>query len=196
MRTRADSPTKTCIHPSGCPGALRARGLCSTHYNQQHQPERHRLRLVICLVCGVQMQRRAQRYERTVCSVSCRSALDGNIGTGQYDWATDAAHRASEAGALIVDVFDRLKVFERDHWTCRICMLPIDPTLDGIHPMGATVDHVVPLSRGGEHSLANAQAAHLRCNAAKSDHPGSLSVTTGSGGLLPPGSAEGTDGGG
>jgi 5-methylcytosine-specific restriction endonuclease McrA len=168
MRTRADSPTLNCSE-QGCDGALRARGLCSTHYNQQHQPERHRLRTVACVVCGAQMQRRTQRYERVVCSVPCRNVVCGNEGDGQYDWAIDAARRASDAGALIVEVFDRIDVFTRDKWTCRICFDPVDSTLDPLHPMSPSVDHIVPLSRGGEHSLANAQTTHLRCNAAKSD---------------------------
>lgn len=33
----------------------------------------------------------------------------------------------------------------------------------------ATIDHVIPLSRGGEHLPANVQAACLRCNSAKHD---------------------------
>ncbi|WP_372492118.1 HNH endonuclease [Kineosporia corallincola] len=31
----------------------------------------------------------------------------------------------------------------------------------------ATVDHIVPITAGGEHALANAQLAHWTCNAAK-----------------------------
>jgi 5-methylcytosine-specific restriction endonuclease McrA len=33
----------------------------------------------------------------------------------------------------------------------------------------ATIDHVVPVSRNGEHSLGNTQLAHFRCNIWKSD---------------------------
>lgn len=36
-------------------------------------------------------------------------------------------------------------------------------------PMSASVDHIVPLSRGGEHSMANVQCAHLSCNSSKGD---------------------------
>lgn len=31
------------------------------------------------------------------------------------------------------------------------------------------MDHIVPLSRGGEHSLDNVQCAHLSCNCRKGD---------------------------
>jgi 5-methylcytosine-specific restriction endonuclease McrA len=29
------------------------------------------------------------------------------------------------------------------------------------------VDHVVPLSKGGEHTMRNSRTAHLSCNSAK-----------------------------
>jgi 5-methylcytosine-specific restriction endonuclease McrA len=37
--------------------------------------------------------------------------------------------------------------------------------------MRASVDHIVPLSLGGPHTLDNAQLAHLRCNAIKGNRP-------------------------
>jgi 5-methylcytosine-specific restriction endonuclease McrA len=37
------------------------------------------------------------------------------------------------------------------------------------HPMSFVVDHVIPLNRGGTDTIANKQAAHRRCNRAKSD---------------------------
>lgn len=168
MRIRADSPTKTCNH-QGCTGALRARGLCSTHYNQQHQPNRHERHDMQCSVCGAPVQRCVRRGQR-VCSVVCRTALlNSQAPTNSYDWAVDAAHRARKAGAQVIEVFDRITVFERDAWTCGVCSIPVDADVDALHPDSATVDHIVPLSRGGDHSLVNVQCAHLRCNSIKND---------------------------
>ncbi|MEU2313138.1 HNH endonuclease [Streptomyces albidoflavus] len=51
---------------------------------------------------------------------------------------------------------------------CWLCGHSIPPGLDARHPLSFTLDHVVPLSRGG--SLldpANARSAHRRCNSAK-----------------------------
>lgn len=51
---------------------------------------------------------------------------------------------------------------------CARCGHNIDPALDPRHPMSFTLDHVVPLARGG--SLldpANARSMHRRCNSAK-----------------------------
>lgn len=57
---------------------------------------------------------------------------------------------------------------ERQDGKCHYCDLIFDPR--DIDPMNrATLDHVVPLSRGGEDSEANTVAACLLCNTAKGD---------------------------
>jgi len=33
--------------------------------------------------------------------------------------------------------------------------------------MGATIDHIIPLSKGGLHMMSNCQLAHRRCNSYK-----------------------------
>ncbi|RAO26486.1 hypothetical protein PSN13_06514 [Micromonospora saelicesensis] len=172
MRTRADSPTKVCTVPD-CDSPLRARGLCSTHYNQRHQPGRHAARAVPCTVCGTETQRPTNSRRRPTCSVDCRTLLQhgGTAGaSGTYDWAKDAARRARLAGATVVDLFDRSEVFVRDQWVCQLCGLPTDVTASPFDPASPTVDHVVPLSKGGEHTLANTQCSHLGCNSSKADH--------------------------
>jgi len=80
---------------------------------------------------------------------------------------SDDTRRAKKAGAWQGYVIDRFSVFERDNWTCQLCHEPIDPTLAGRHPMMATIDHVVPFTRGGLHTYKNVQAAHFGCNSAK-----------------------------
>ncbi|MET7924735.1 HNH endonuclease [Streptomyces sp. NPDC005349] len=60
-------------------------------------------------------------------------------------------------------------VHARDQWTCQLCGLPIDPEVAWPSPMSASVDHIVPLSRGGSHSIINVQSAHLGCNSRKGD---------------------------
>jgi 5-methylcytosine-specific restriction endonuclease McrA len=61
-------------------------------------------------------------------------------------------------------------VFERDGWICGLCGEAIDPELKFPHPMSASVDHIIPLARGGPHTMLNVQAAHLRGNIVKRDN--------------------------
>ena len=75
--------------------------------------------------------------------------------------------RALKAGAKVGGPFTNLEVFERDSWVCGLCSLLVDPDAAYPDPGSASLDHVVPLSRGGEHSLSNVQLAHLSCNVSK-----------------------------
>lgn len=63
--------------------------------------------------------------------------------------------------------FAPVEVFERDGWTCGICDLPVDPSAKWPEPDSVSLDHIIPLSRGGEHTRANTQCAHLYCNTVK-----------------------------
>lgn len=62
---------------------------------------------------------------------------------------------------------DRLAIYERDGWRCGICSDPVDPDAKWPDRMSASLDHVVPVARGGLHVVENLQLAHLRCNARK-----------------------------
>lgn len=51
---------------------------------------------------------------------------------------------------------------------CGICGQPVDKSLKFPHPMSATVDHIIPIERGGHPSaIENLQLAHFACNNAK-----------------------------
>ena len=53
---------------------------------------------------------------------------------------------------------------------CGICGRPIDKELKYPHPLAASVDHIIPVSRGGHPSdIENLQIAHWTCNRQKSD---------------------------
>lgn len=52
---------------------------------------------------------------------------------------------------------------------CGICGQAIDYTLRTPHPDSFEVDHIHPHSKGGTFDPNNTQAAHRRCNRAKSD---------------------------
>ena len=77
----------------------------------------------------------------------------------QITLKSSASYRARKKGAF-VEVVDPIMVLESAHGICGICNQQVDPT-------NFEVDHINPLSLGGEHSYANTQPAHPRCNRRK-----------------------------
>lgn len=71
--------------------------------------------------------------------------------------------RARQRGAQHERV-ERLKAFERDGWRCGRCGKKVNGRLKWPHPWCATLDHIVPLALGGDHTYENVQLAHWRCN--------------------------------
>lgn len=75
-------------------------------------------------------------------------------------------HRAEQYG-VAYEWVERRRVYERDGWQCQLCQKPIDRTLKAPHRLSASLDHIIPISKGGPHTYANVQAAHLACNTVK-----------------------------
>lgn len=68
--------------------------------------------------------------------------------------------------AYVEDVIPTV-VFDRDKWRCHLCKKRVSRKLAWPDPMSVSLDHVIPLAHGGEHSYANTRCAHLRCNIIK-----------------------------
>ncbi|GAB06690.1 hypothetical protein GII30_20515 [Gordonia amarae] len=67
------------------------------------------------------------------------------------------------------EVFQREEVFIRDDWLCGLCGEPTDPTVEYPHPHSPSLDHLLPVTRGGSHTRENAICAHLGCNIQKNN---------------------------
>lgn len=64
--------------------------------------------------------------------------------------------------------FDATIVFERDGWHCRLCGVETPKELRGKFESNApTIDHIIPLSKGGPHTIRNSQCACRKCNSSK-----------------------------
>lgn len=71
--------------------------------------------------------------------------------------------------AVGAEDFKDEEIFERDGWVCQLCFELVDKALPWPHLMSKTLDHVMPVVRGGAHTRANTQLAHLTCNVSKKD---------------------------
>lgn len=75
------------------------------------------------------------------------------------------ARKARKRGASRTEHVISRKVYERDGYVCWLCEEPTEP--QGVYARRPSVDHVVPLVLGGEHTYDNARTAHRGCNSAK-----------------------------
>jgi hypothetical protein len=65
-----------------------------------------------------------------------------------------------------------LEIYERDGWKCGLCHRKVNPKLTWPHRMSPSLDHIIPLAKGGHHVRTNVHLAHLTCNLSKQDRGG------------------------
>jgi len=76
--------------------------------------------------------------------------------------AQKALRRAKAAGRVRAQLVFLDVIRERDNQMCHLCNRWVS-----IHE--ASLDHVIPLSKGGEHNEDNIKLAHSVCNSKKGD---------------------------
>lgn len=100
-----------------------------------------------------------------MCSELCRKAAR------RYATRSASRRRKERLAEVESEVFTREEIFDRDEWICQLCRLPVLPEVRSPAPGTASLDHIVPVARGGPHTRANVQLAHLQCNAMKNVGP-------------------------
>ena len=72
-------------------------------------------------------------------------------------------------GQFAVSPKFRAVIYERDLWTCQLCLDPVDQNLHINDIWAATLDHIIPQSKGGLHGADNLRLAHRWCNSVRCD---------------------------
>lgn len=149
-----------------------------------------------CMVCGSSFEWvKAGSPPRKTCSDACRHAafVAGHNGTGKClscgiaftslgprkRCEPCAARRKAEQYAEkcrrrrvlkrggIAEPYTLAEIAQRDHHRCQLCRRKVDMALKVPHLKAPTVDHVIPVSEGGDDVRANVQLAHFGCNVSK-----------------------------
>lgn len=136
---------------------------CSWRYGN-HQGRR----FFDCQVCGVtvDMGQLGGKKLKTYCSPACAKKAQRRQPSRK---AGKERRSARKRGARTAVLVYRKRIFERDGFRCQLCGKRLDMKKVAPHPLSPTLDHIIPLSKGGAHEPANVQAAHFLCNARKSD---------------------------
>lgn len=147
-----------------CGQVFTARILTQVYCAEACRPSAHyepvRLAPRACKGCGAMFEPR-NGYNTTFCSDACGKRHARKV------LGNKARKRAKRYGAKYEPV-NVLKVFERDGWRCGLCgRKTIKAKRGTCHPRAPELDHIVPISQGGEHSYRNVQCACRQCNGAK-----------------------------
>lgn len=115
---------------------------------------------LVCSGCGQSYSLFTASKDRKFCGTYCSKIAART--------AAKARRRARERRADNPGI-TWLYVANRDNWQCQGCKCKcIKP--EGLNlPNEATLDHILPLSKGGQHTKQNAQLLCRKCNSNKSD---------------------------
>jgi 5-methylcytosine-specific restriction endonuclease McrA len=92
------------------------------------------------------------------CSIECRKSA-------ARDWNKAAKMvRENRIKAVTKELVSSKRIYIRDGYRCGICGKKLRMDKKAPHPLSPSIDHIVPLSCGGEHSYRNVRAAHFQCN--------------------------------
>ena len=113
-----------------------------------------------CKTCGSNF---VSNFSDNTCSAECRRRHQARRGL-------DKGHRRrSRIRGRVPENFSALSIFQRDGYVCQLCGLPVDSSRRVPEWDAPTLDHIIPIARGGAHTRDNCQLAHFICNARKSD---------------------------
>ena len=79
---------------------------------------------------------------------------------------TDRTRRMRKRNNLVVK-YNPIDIAERDRWRCSLCGKKIDTKARHPEPLALTMDHIIPVSQGGDDAPYNVRACHSVCNSSK-----------------------------
>lgn len=195
QRTGSLETTRFITRPcsiGGCEAVAEKRGWCNTHYRRwarggDPRPDVPLRKVNVplvdgqkpCSACGL-TKPIADFAEYNTCR-SCKKEYQASWASRHPDyWLTWQRANPDKLGAIAhrrraqklgrdSERVDRSVVFERDGFICQLCNLPILMAEKFPHPFSPSLDHIIPLNKGGHHLYSNIQAAHFVCNSAKGD---------------------------
>ena len=80
-------------------------------------------------------------------------------------------HSRQPSGKIVDRDISARVIAELNDYTCYLCGGEVEPHLGkGYQPRGWSVDHILPVTLGGNTEYSNLLCAHVECNSAKGEH--------------------------
>lgn len=134
----------------------------------------------ICDVCGKKYTVRSRMKTENLkycsdngcCSEDCRKKR-ARRKQKMLGYNDTHRHRARKYGCIYESGITLKKLIKRDGLRCALCGEMCDPNdhewSEHFGPTSPTIDHIIPMSKGGGHVWNNVQVAHAICNSRKRD---------------------------
>lgn len=135
---------------------------CKDIYKQHYKPS-----FYLCKECGESVITEYGDKRRIYCSEECMNRYLNRLYKSKRKQIIREAY---------VEPVNLIQVYRRDCGLCQICGLPVPFDNNSLNDWGATVDHVIPLTKNGLHSMNNSQLAHRICNSLKSNTVDTFSI--------------------
>lgn len=139
----------------------------------------------VCKVCGKEytirsyMQSIGTSYKRDsgYCSKACREKqkhINERVNRKKARaegrrYCCNHYTRANRLGLPAEEGITKAKLLKRDGPFCALCFLPLQTDGDPKSDLYWSIDHIVPMHKGGGHTWDNVQLAHRLCNSNKRD---------------------------
>lgn len=165
----APKPPKVCtcgvpiVYGKWCPDCRDMENALRRYDTMAHNLERRKSQIRVCKTCGQEF-----KPALWVTETNKRNRCGGKI--GKYCPDCRSIGDRSERMGVPYEAVNPSVVFARDGWKCQHCGKPTPKDLTGtVSPDSPTLDHVLPLSKGGAHSYANTQCLCRDCNNKKKE---------------------------
>lgn len=118
-----------------------------------------------CKECGTSCAPEYGDKRSVFCSSKCQKRWGRKQpGAVARKKASNKRRRALKQTAT-AEVFISEEIYERDDWRCQLCNRRIWHWRNSWpHPRYPTIDHIIPLIKGGTHERTNVQTACFECN--------------------------------
>ena len=131
---------------------------CHDYYERECKKGKRsrKVGLSVCIWCGAKRYL-AKHANKMFCSAKCRSKK------------MNAERRHRKRTQKYVEGISWKTAVKRFGWACSACGVTCIRPLGSNNPIEATLDHVVPLSKGGSHTWDNVQLLCRKCNTTKNN---------------------------
>lgn len=104
-----------------------------------------------------------KQFSGTYCSKDCYLQSDH----GRFIRRQSRHRRRARMHNAQIEQVDSRLIAKRDKYKCHICRKRVNMNLDVQDIYSPTMDHLIPISLGGDHTYANIRLAHRICNSRK-----------------------------